>query len=263
MEQNQEIVLIDTHTHLYLPEFEQDRDAMLQRAFDAGVEACYLPGIDSRVIGDMLALEASYPGQLHAMMGLHPCSVKEDFEKELDIARNWLDKRHFCAIGEIGIDLYWDKTTLAIQVEAFRRQIAWAKELELPIVIHSRESTELILEILQEEKDEKLKGIMHCFTGTMEQADLAHSLGFFLGIGGVATYKNAGLDKILEAMPLEWIVLETDSPYLTPVPFRGKRNESAFVRLVAEKVAAIKSIDLQTVASVTTSNAKNIFKKIT
>jgi TatD DNase family protein len=261
MSLNQKLSLADTHTHLYLKEFDADRAEMVSRAIAAGVENFYLPNVDSRTINDMLALEAAYPGQFHALMGLHPCSVKEDYETELALVEEWLAKRPFCGIGEIGIDLHWDKTTLNIQIEAFRRQIGWAKKLGLPIIIHSRESTELILDILKDEKDEKLRGILHCFTGSEAQAAEAWSLGFYLGIGGVVTFKNAGLDKVVAEIPLEWLVLETDSPYLAPLPHRGKRNESAFVRLVAEKVAAIKNVDIQQVAAVTTYNAKNIFEK--
>ncbi len=257
------ISLVDTHSHLYLKEFDGDRSEMVQRALEAGVEKIFLPNIDSSVVNEMLALEAAYPSHVHAMMGLHPCSVKDNYQEELGIVEDWLGKRPFCAIGEIGIDLYWDKTTLDIQIEAFRFQIALAKKHNLPIVIHSRESTELILDILGDEKDERLRGILHCFTGSVEQAGQAFALGFYLGIGGVVTYKNAGLDMVVSQLPLEWLVLETDAPYLSPVPFRGKRNESAYVRLVAEKVAAVKSIDLETVGRVTTANAKNIFEKIT
>ncbi len=262
MLQDSAITLVDTHTHLYLKEFDADRAAMIGRAVSVGVEKFYLPNIDSRVVGDLLALEAAYPDRCHAMMGLHPCSVKDGYEAELELVEHWLSKRPFCAIGEIGIDLHWDKTTLDIQVAAFKTQIGWAKKLGLPIVIHSRESTELILDILQDERDKHLRGILHCFTGTAAQAAAAFALGFHLGIGGVVTFKNAGLDKVVSEIPLEWLVLETDSPYLAPIPHRGKRNESAFVRLVAEKVAEVKSIDLLEVARVTTGNAKNIFGKI-
>lgn len=257
------ITLVDTHAHLYLNEFDADRTEMMDRAFEAGVEKFFLPGIDNRVIPEMLRLESTYPGKVHAMMGLHPCSVKDDFHQELSIVEEWLEKRPFCAIGEIGIDLYWDKSTLDIQIEAFRTQIAWAKKYDLPIVIHSRESTDVILDILKEERDERLRGILHCFTGTKEQAAEAYSLGFYLGIGGVVTFKNSGLDKVVSELPLDWLVLETDAPYLAPIPYRGKRNESAYLRLVAEKVASIKNVDLQEVANVTTDNAKNIFEKIT
>lgn len=253
--------LVDTHTHLYLKEFDDDRKEMLNSAIEAGVEKFFLPNIDQSSIPAMLELEAAYPDRCHAMMGLHPCSVKEDYETELAIVESWLAKRPFVAIGEIGIDLFWDKTSVQIQIQAFRQQIAWAKKLDIPIVIHSRESTELILDILKDERDERLRGILHCFTGNVEQAKIAWSLGFYLGIGGVVTFKNAGLDKVVEELPLDWLVLETDSPYLAPIPYRGKRNESAYVRLVAEKVAVIKSVDLETVAIITSANAKNIFQK--
>lgn len=260
MTETEKITLIDTHTHLYLPEFEPDRPEIIQRALQNGVEKFFLPAIDSRVIDKMFEMEATYPDQVHAMMGLHPCSVKDDFEEELQLVNEWLSKRQFCAIGEIGIDLYWDKTTVDQQIKAFRTQIAWAKMFDLPIVIHSRESTELILDILKDEKAEQLRGIMHCFTGNVEQAEAAHSLGFYLGIGGVVTFKNAGLDKVVSEIPLDWLVLETDAPYLAPVPFRGKRNESSYLKIVAEKVAELKSVDLLSVANVTTSNAKSIFE---
>ncbi len=263
MKESTEITLVDTHTHLYLKEFDTDRPAMIQRAMQAGVVKFFLPNIDSRVIDDMLALEAAYPDHVHAMMGLHPCSVKDDFQEELEIVEDWLKKRPFCAIGEIGIDLFWDKTTLDIQIEAFRTQIAWAKKFDLPIVIHSRDSTELILDILKDEQAENLRGILHCFTGSRKQAEEAFKMGFYLGIGGVVTFKNAGLDKIVSELPLEWLVLETDSPYLAPAPYRGKRNESAYVRLVAEQIAIIKSVEIETVSEVTSNNSKNIFQKIT
>ncbi len=263
MTENLKLSLTDTHAHLYLKEFSEDRAEVIERAIAAGVDSFYLPNIDSSSINDMLELEAAYPGRCHAMMGLHPCSVQANYEEELAIVKDWLTKRPFCAIGEIGIDLYWDKSTLDIQVDAFKRQIGWAKDLGLPIVLHSRESTELILDVLKDEKDERLRGILHCFTGTISQAEMAWSLGFYLGIGGVVTFKNAGLDKIVEALPLDWLVLETDSPYLAPLPHRGKRNESAFVKLVAEKVSQVKCIDIQQVASITTRNVKNIFEKKT
>ena len=261
MLQDSAITLIDTHTHLYLKEFDHDRAAMIERAVSAGVEKFYLPNVDSRVVDDMLALEAAYPDRCHAMMGLHPCSVKEDFETELELVDHWLSKRPFCAIGEIGIDLHWDKKTLDLQIRAFKTQIGWAKKLDLPIVIHSRESIELILDILKDERDERLRGILHCFTGTSAQAEVAFAMGFHLGIGGVVTFKNAGLDKVVSEIPLEWVVLETDAPYLAPIPYRGKRNESAYIRLVADKVAEVKSLELQEVANVTTANARRIFEK--
>ena len=253
--------LIDTHTHLYAEQFDGDREQMLKRAFGSGVEQFYLPNIDSTSIDSMLALEAAYPEHCFAMMGLHPCSVKENYKEELAIVKNWLEKRPFCAVGEIGIDLYWDKSTFEIQKEAFLTQIDWAIELDLPIVIHSRESTDIIIEILQSVKQEKLRGIFHCFGGSVEQAEAIIDLGFLLGIGGVLTFKKAGLDKTMAEIDLMHVVLETDSPYLAPTPYRGKRNESAYVRLVAEQLAKVKERSLDEVAEITTTNALKLFKK--
>lgn len=251
--------LIDTHAHLYSGKFESDRSEMIERAVTRGVEQFYLPNIDSTSIEGMLALEAAYPDRCFAMMGLHPCSVQENYEEELALVRHWLDKRSFCAIGEIGIDLYWDKSTLPIQEKAFRTQIDWALEFDLPIVIHSRESTDEILAILESVQEERLRGILHCFTGDLEQAERAIRLGFYLGIGGVLTFKNSGLDKTVAEIDLQHLVLETDAPYLAPVPKRGKRNESAYVYWVAEKLAEIKKITLEQVARITTANAERIF----
>ncbi len=254
-------MLIDTHTHLYLKEFDEDRHEMLDRAIEAGVHRFYLPNIDSSTIHSMLKMEADYPGKCFPMMGLHPGSVKENYKEELKTVKDWLEKRPFCAVGEIGIDLYWDKTYLEFQKEAFLTQVRWAKELDLPIVIHSRESIDLITDLLQAEKSERLHGIFHCFTGTFEQAQKVIELGFYVGIGGVLTFKKSGLDEVVKKIPMERIVLETDSPYLAPTPFRGKRNESAYVKLVAEKLSAVKSIDFEVVANKTSTNAKNIFEK--
>jgi TatD DNase family protein len=251
--------LIDTHAHLYSKKFDNDRAEMIQRAIDGGVAQFYLPNIDSSSIEGMLDLEQRYPDRCFAMMGLHPCSVQENYEEELAIVRSWLEKRPFCAIGEIGIDLYWDKSTLPIQEIAFRKQIAWALELDRPIVIHARESLEEILAIVEELNTEKLRGIFHCFTGDRQQAERAIALGFHLGIGGVLTFKNAGLDKTVADIALEHLVLETDAPYLAPVPKRGKRNESAYVGFVAEKLAEIKSVSTDEIAKVTTANAEKIF----
>ncbi len=251
--------LIDTHTHLYVEQFENDRAAIFERAIAAGVEKFYLPAIDSETHEAMLALEATYPERCYAMMGLHPCSVKADYEKELRIVEEWIGKRHFCAIGEIGIDLHWDTTFFEQQKEAFIRQINWAKDLDVPIVIHSRKSTREVIEILRVEKGNKLRGIFHCFGGTVEEAQAIIDCGFHLGIGGVLTFKKAGLDKTMEAIDLEHVVLETDSPYLAPSPYRGKRNESAYVKLVAEKLALIKGVDITEIARVTSKNAQNLF----
>lgn len=253
-------MLIDTHTHLYLNRFEEDRAAVMQRAIDNGVARFYLPNIDSTSIDDMLQLEADYPGQCFAMMGLHPCSVKENYKEELAAVKKWLDQRPFCAVGEIGLDLYWDKTFFEQQKEAFRIQIQWAKDLNLPIVIHSRASTWEVIEILRAEQDDKLRGIFHCFGGSVEEANAITALGFYLGIGGVLTFKKSGLDKTMEAISLEHVVLETDAPFLAPSPYRGKRNESSYVRLIAEKMASIKNMTLEEVTAITTQNAMKIFE---
>lgn len=254
-------MLVDTHTHIYLDQFDDDRAEMMQRAKDNGVEKFYLPNIDSSSIDAMLNLEKLHPGTCVAMMGLHPCSVKENYKEELAIVKSWLDKRVFCAIGEIGIDLHWDTSTFEIQKEAFRTQIKWAKELDVPVVIHSRKSTKEVIDVLREEKDDRLRGIFHCFGGSVEEAKSIIDLGFYLGIGGVVTFKKAGLDKTMEDVPLENVVLETDSPYLSPSPYRGKRNESGYVKLVAEKLATIKNRTLEEVAEITSKNALDIFEK--
>lgn len=251
--------LIDTHTHLYLEEFDEDREQVVNRAFEEGVEALYLPNVDSRTIAGMLDMEVRWPGRCFPMMGVHPCSIKEDYEEELRIAREWLEKRTFAAVGEIGIDLYWDKTFFEEQKDAFLKQINWALEFELPIVIHSRDATDEIIEILRSKGGPLPRGIFHCFSGNLEQANAIIESGFYLGIGGVLTFKNSGLDKIIPGVDMKHLVLETDSPYLAPVPFRGKRNESSFVKRVAEKLAEIKGVPLEEVAKVTTQNARNLF----
>ena len=254
--------MIDTHTHLYSEEFDEDRAEMIQRALNKGVTEFYLPAIDSESHEKMLQLEAEYPQQIFAMMGLHPCYVKpETWEKELEIVENYLNKRTFPAIGEIGIDLYWDKTTLDIQIKAFEKQIDWAIEKDLPIVIHTRESFEETFEVLERKKHPKLRGIFHCFSGTLEQAKHAIDLGFVLGIGGVVTFKNGKIDQFLHEIPLNKIVLETDAPYWAPVPFRGKRNESAYIELVAQKLVDIYKNDFSEIVHITTENAKKIFNK--
>ncbi len=253
--------MIDTHTHLYSTEFDEDRTEMIQRALDKGVEKFYLPAIDSETHERMLDLEAEYPNQIFSMMGLHPCSVKpESWEKELEIVKKYLGKRHFVAIGEIGIDLYWDQSTLDIQVKAFEQQIDWAIEFDLPIVIHTRSSFDEVFEVLDRKKHPKLRGIFHCFSGDLDQAKRAIDLGFILGIGGVVTFKNGKIDQFLSEIPLDKIVLETDSPYLTPVPFRGKRNESAYVELVAGKLVDIYGLPFEEIDRITTENALRIFR---
>ncbi|MFV0305104.1 MAG: TatD family hydrolase [Moheibacter sp.] len=253
-------MLIDTHTHLYSEEFDIDRDEMIQRAMEIGVEHFYIPAIDSSYTERMLALEAVYPKNMHLMMGFHPTSVKpESYEQELEHVKAWLDKRKFSAVGEIGIDLYWDKSTLPQQQIAFKQQIAWAKEKGLPIVIHGRESFDEIFEILEEEKDEKLYGIFHCFTGTKEQAKRAIDFNLKLGIGGVVTFKNGKIDQFLNEIPLEHIVLETDSPYLAPTPYRGKRNESAYLQNILHKLAEIYNLPENEIAQSTSKNALTVF----
>ncbi|WP_304342894.1 TatD family hydrolase [Chryseobacterium koreense] len=254
--------MIDTHTHLYSDQFDSDRDQMIQRALDKGITKFYLPAIDSQYHQKMLDLESKYPGQIFAMMGLHPCDVKpETWEKELEIVAHYLNERTFPAIGEIGIDLYWDKSTLEIQTKAFEKQIDWAIEKDLPIVIHTRESFDEVFEVLEKKKHPKLRGIFHCFSGNLEQAKHAINLNFMLGIGGVVTFKNGRIDQFLHEIPLEKIVLETDSPYLAPVPFRGKRNESSYLELVAGKLVDIYGLDFSEIDRITTQNAERVFDK--
>ena len=252
--------MIDTHTHLYSEEFDEDRQEMIQRALQKGVSKFYLPAINSETHEKMLNLEAEFPGQIISMMGLHPCYVKpQNWEEELELVYKYLNQRKFAAIGEIGIDLYWDKTTLDIQVKAFEQQVDWAIEKDLPIVIHTRESFEETFEVLERKKHPKLRGIFHCFSGTLEQAKQAIDLNFLLGIGGVVTFKNGKIDQFLGEIPLEKIVLETDSPYLAPVPHRGKRNESAYLDLVVGKLVNIYNKDFAEIDRVTTENAEKLF----
>lgn len=252
--------MIDTHTHLYSEQFDDDRTEMIQRALDKGVEKFMLPAIDSETHEKMLTLEADYPNQMFAMMGLHPCSVQpESWEKELEIVKNYIDQRDYVAIGEIGIDLYWDKSTLDIQVKAFEQQIDCAIEKDWPIVIHTRESFDETFEVLDRKKHPKLRGIFHCFSGDLDQAKRAIDLGFILGIGGVVTFKNGKIDQFLNEIPLDKIVLETDSPYLAPVPHRGKRNESSYVELVAGKLVDIYRLSFEEINKATTENALKIF----
>ena len=252
--------LIDTHAHLYSGKFDQDRPEMVRRAIAAGVIRMYLPNIDSESIGPMLDLEAAFPEYCFAMMGLHPSHVQPGtYETELTLVEDWLGRRPWAGVGETGIDLYWDKTTLDIQKIAFARQIEWAKDLNLPIIIHSRESNEECLELVEAGQDGRLRGIFHCFSGTPEQARRMTGLGFMLGVGGTLTYPKSGLQAVLRGVPLEHLVLETDAPYLPPAPHRGKRNESAFVCHVAELLAELKVLPLAEVARVTTANALRMF----
>ncbi|TAF70116.1 MAG: TatD family deoxyribonuclease [Flavobacterium sp.] len=253
------MILTDTHTHLYSEEFDQDRSEMIQRAINAGVSRFFIPAIDSTCTQAMYDLEQDFPENVFLMMGLHPTYVKDNYEAELAHVASELAKRKFYAIGEIGIDLYWDKTHLKEQQIAFRQQIQWAKQYKLPIVIHCREAFDEIFEILEEEKSPELFGIFHCFSGTYEQALQAISYNMLLGIGGVVTFKNGKIDQFLDRIDLRHIVLETDSPYLAPIPFRGKRNESSYVVNVAAKLAAIYNLSVTEIAQITTENSKRVF----
>lgn len=251
---------IDTHAHIYAKEFEGDIEEVLLRCEQTGVDRIYMPNINSNSIEPMLAMESRDPDKYIATMGLHPCYVKADFEKELAIVENWLGKRPFVAIGEIGIDLYWDKTFFEQQKQAFLLQCQWAKRYNVPIIIHARDSLNEIFELMDSIADDTLRGVFHCFSGDLEQAQRALGYGFYLGIGGVATFKNGGLDKVLPHLSLDKIVLETDAPYLAPVPHRGKRNESSYVPLVAEKLSELTGKSLIQVAKITSENALELFK---
>ena len=254
------MILTDTHTHLYSEQCKEDIDEVVQKAINLGISRFFLPNIDSGYTAALLALAKKYPDNMFPMMGLHPCSVKADYQQELTHVEKMLSEHQVVAIGEIGIDLYWDKTFFKEQQVAFRHQIRLAKANNLPFVIHCRDAFDEIFEILDEENDENMRGIFHCFTGTLEQAEkiIAYG-GFKLGIGGVVTFKNAGLDKVVEQINLEHLVLETDAPYLAPVPYRGKRNESAYIIEIATKVANLKQVSLEEVAKITTSNSKTVF----
>ena len=253
------MTITDTHTHLYSNEFDEDRTEMIQRAIDVGVSRFFIPAIDSTFTQAMYDLEKSYPSNVFLMMGLHPTHVKDNYLEELQHVEEELAKKKFVAIGEIGIDLYWDKTHLMYQKEAFRKQIQLAKHYKLPIVIHCREAFDEIFEILEEEKSADLFGIFHCFSGTYQQALQAISYNMKLGIGGVVTFKNGKIDQFLHHIDLKHIVLETDSPYLAPVPFRGKRNESSYLLNVVDKLTEIYNLQQEDIALITTANSKNIF----
>jgi TatD DNase family protein len=248
----------DTHAHIYSEEFDADLQDMLARSAEANVGAIYMPNVDHMSIDRMLELESRNPS-CFAMMGLHPCSVKKDFEKELYIVEQWLAKRKFSAVGEMGTDLHWDKTFWEQQQEAFIIQVSWAKKYKLPLVIHCRESVDETIALLQPHAERSLKGIFHCFGGTAEQATKVIEMGFYFGIGGVATFKNGGLDKVLPDLPLDRIVLETDSPYLAPTPHRGKRNEPSYIPLIAAKVAALMKVSAEELQTATSQNVKKIF----
>ncbi|MDM7486458.1 MAG: TatD family hydrolase [Vibrio metschnikovii] len=252
--------MIDTHAHVYASEFDHDREQVIQRAIEQGIEHILLPNIDLDSIAPMLATEAAYPDLCRSMMGLHPCYVNADVKQTLEQIEYWFTQHEFIAVGEIGIDLYWDKTYQAEQEMAFITQLNWAKSLNLPVVIHTRDSIDQTLALLKQEQNGQLRGVFHCFGGTVEQAKAINDLGFHLGLGGVSTFKNGGMDKVIPALDLNYLVLETDCPYLAPVPHRGKRNEPAYTRLVAERIAELRGLSTEYVDQFTTNNAKALFK---
>mgnify|MGYP005753976953 FL=1 len=254
------MILVDSHAHIYSEKFNDDRAEAVRRAGEEGVGKIYMPNIDHTSIDAMLEAEAQFPEVCVPMMGLHPTSVDKNFERELYLVEDWLSKRAFSAVGECGIDLYWDKTFLPQQQEALKVQVELAKKYKLPIVLHTRDSFNETYEIISAAQDGTLKGIFHCFSGTEEEAKKVTELGFLMGIGGVATFKNGGVDKVLPHVKLDSLVLETDCPYLAPVPHRGKRNEPVYLPLVAKRVAELMNKDLEEVAEKTTSNALNLFK---
>jgi TatD DNase family protein len=253
------MILTDTHTHLYSEAFDEDREKIISAAIDSGIKRFFIPAIDSEYTRAMYDLEAAYPENIFLMMGLHPTHVKENIKQELAHVEEQFKRREFYAVGEIGIDLHWDKGTLEIQQEAFKKQIQLAKKYKLPIVIHCRDAFDEVFEVLESEKGENLFGIFHCFTGSLEQAQKALSYNMKLGIGGVVTFKNGKIDKFLNQIPLQEIVLETDAPYLAPAPFRGKRNEPVFITKIATKIAEIYNLEYKEVAEITTANSKVIF----
>lgn len=254
------MTIIDTHCHLYAEEFESDIDQVIAASQQEGIQKFFLPNIDTLSIANLLQLEARYPGTCIAMMGLHPCSVKANFKDELQVIESWFQKRSFAAVGEIGLDFYWDRSFEAEQYEAFRRQIALALQYQVPIVIHSREAMQQCIDTVAAYAGSGLKGIFHCFGGSLQEAEQIISLGFFLGIGGVLTYKKSTLPEVLQHISLDHVVLETDSPYLAPVPKRGRRNESAYLKYIIAKLAEVKNTSVEEVARITTANATFVFQ---
>jgi len=252
-------MIIDTHSHLYLEEFNSDIEQIILRSKQNGIEKIFLPAIDSQTTQQLIQLEIKYPNYCIAMMGLHPCYVKESYKAELEKVSSLLQQRKFAAIGECGLDFYWDKTFVKEQYEALEQQIEWALEYQLPIVLHTRNATQETIDVIKKYADKGLKGIFHCFGGSIDEANQIIEMGFYLGIGGVVTYKNAGLDIVLKEINLKHIVLETDAPYLTPVPHRGKRNETSYLKIIAEKIAEIKNCSYEEVANTTTQNALSLF----
>jgi TatD DNase family protein len=256
-------MFVDTHTHLYDDRLnDAKQDEMIRRALDAGIQKLYMPNCDQHTIAGMMRIAQTFPGQCLPMIGLHPTYVKADYQAELDMVKSWLDKERFAAIGEIGLDYYWDKTFVEEQKSAFSQQIDWALQYKLPIVIHSRESIVDCIELVRAKQTGSLKGIFHCFSGTMDEAQQIIDLGFLLGIGGVVTYKsNKVLQEIVQTLPLESFVLETDAPYLSPVPYRGKRNESSYLTFIAEKIGELRNISIEEVGKATTANAAKLFAR--
>lgn len=253
------MIFTDTHCHLYDQKFSEDRAEVIARAFEENVKRIFIPNVDQHTVNGMMKIASAHPKKCFPMMGLHPCHVKEDFKAELAVLKIHLDKGGFYAVGEIGMDLYWDKTFAEEQKEAFRIQIHWAKDKGLPIAIHCRDAFDEIFEILEEEKDELLRGVFHCFSGTLEQAYRAIDLNFYLGIGGVVTFKKSGLDEVVKDIDLKHLLLETDSPYLSPSPKRGKRNESSYLIHIAQKVADLHQIPIERLAQITTDNSVKLF----
>ena len=253
------MILTDTHSHLYDHKFSEDRTEMIDRALKENVQRIFLPNVDSKSVQGMMEVVADHPDKCFPMIGLHPCNVKGNYNEELTILKDYLDNGSFFAVGEIGMDLYWDKTFLDEQKESFRTQIHWAKDKGLPVVIHCRDAFKEVFEILDSEKGPLLRGVFHCFTGSIDQAHRAIDLNFYLGIGGVVTFKKAGLDSVVKQIPLKHIVLETDSPYLSPSPNRGKRNESAYLIHIARKVADLHEVTMEELAKITTNNSKQLF----
>ena len=252
-------MIIDTHSHIYLPEFDADREPMLMRAENEGISLILMPAVDQETYLSMLKAEENFPEKCLSMMGLHPCSVKEGYKQELKIAEEYLEKRQFVAVGETGLDFYWDKTFTNEQYESFQTQIEWAKHYDIPVVIHSRNSIDDCITTIKENQHGNLKGVFHCFSGDERQAKAIIDLGFYLGIGGVVTFKNSGLDKVIVDIDIKNMVLETDAPYLAPVPFRGKRNECSYLKYVVEKLSEIKDISKEEIEKITTVNAKELF----
>ena len=250
---------IDTHSHIYDEAFDTDRELVFQRALEVGVEMVLLPNTDESTIKPMMDFYESHPDNCRMMMGLHPEGVKEDYKRHLSVIEKEMERQCWVGVGEIGLDLYWDKTFEKQQVEVLTEQLRWAKQLKLPVSLHTREAFDLMFKVLEHEQDGSLKGVFHCFNGTKEQADIAMSLGFHLGLGGVITYKNCDVKSFLNEIPLEKILLETDDPYLPPVPYRGKRNEIAYMIEVAKKIAEVKQIDINEVATATSNNARQLF----